>query len=468
MELKSTIFALNDSSPKYRQIYEKIRSFIEHGDITAHEQLPSLRQLAESLQVSRNTTLMAYEQLMAEGYIRGEGRKGYYVNELEPLIGKGLFVSQEHMPTQPQSPNLVDFRADKVDQDHFPLKIWRKIANQVLTREKSFRYGEPFGEACLREQIARYLFQSRGVKTNANAVIIGSSTQQMLIYLGQIMKDEFQSVIVEDPGYDGAREAFEFHHFLLDPLPVDETGADFSLLDKMQSKLIYVTPSNQSPLGVSMPIQQRQMLIQWANRISGYIIEDDYDSEFRYTQNPFPALASIDSTRVIYLGNFSKSFLPGIRLSYMVLPQPLLDRYQKRFIHFESSASLLSQLTMANLMESGEWYSHIKRMRLVYKRKMLHLVSELRENFSHNINIIGEQAGLFVLVRVHLGHSEEWLIQQAALNGVKVYPTSLYYIKNRSEHPIIKLGFSHLSFDEITLGTMRLKEAWTSTAELSI
>jgi GntR family transcriptional regulator/MocR family aminotransferase len=459
--MKNTIFTLNDTYPKYKQIYEKFKSYIEQGYILANEQLPSIRQLADSLLVSRNTTLMAYEQLMAEGYIRGEGRKGYFVNELEPFLLQEKLIAHDKIQAEPIMPLLFNFRADAVDQEHFPLKIWRRIANQVLTLQESFRYGEPFGETCFREQIAAYLFQSRGVKTNANAVIIGSSTQQMLIHLGHILKDEFQSIIVEDPGYDGAREAFQFHRFMLESLPIYETGADFSQLEQMKSQLIYVTPSNQSPLGVSMPIQQRQMLIQWANKINGYIIEDDYDSEFRYTQKPFPALSSIDSTRVIYLGNFSKSFLPGIRLSYMVLPEPLLDRYQKRFIHFESSTSLLSQLTMAKFMELGEWNSHVKRMRLVYKRKMLHLVSELRRRFDQNISIIGEQSGLYVLIKLHLDRSEEWLIHRASLYGVKVYPTSLYFMKNTSDQPIIKLGFSHLSYDEIALGVARLKEAWT-------
>lgn len=456
----NTIFTFKDNSPKYKQIYEKFKSFIEQGDILANEQLPSIRQLADSLQVSRNTTLMAYEQLMAEGYIRGEGRKGYFVNELEPLLFQESLTSHNKRQTESMIPALVNFRADAVDQAHFPLKIWRRIANQVLTLQESFRYGEPFGEECLREQISTYLFQSRGVKTNANAIIIGSSTQQMLVYLGHVLKEEFQSMIVEDPGYDGAREAFQFHRFMLETLPVYETGADFSQLEKTKSQLIYVTPSHQSPIGVSMSIGQRQMLIQWANKMHGYIIEDDYDSEFRYTQNPFPALASIDSTRVIYLGNFSKSFLPGIRLSYMVLPEPLLNRYKKSFIYFESSTSLLSQLTMAKFMELGEWNRHVKRMRLVYKRKMLLLVSELRKQFDQNISIIGEQSGLYVLVKIHLSRSEDWLIHRASLYGVKVYPTSLYFMKNTLDKPIIKLGFSHLSCDEIGLGVELLKEAW--------
>ncbi|MDR7001926.1 PLP-dependent aminotransferase family protein [Neobacillus niacini] len=458
--MNNTVFTFKDNSPKYKQIYEKFKSFIEQGDILANEQMPSIRQLADSLHVSRNTTLMAYEQLVAEGYIRGEGRKGYLVNELEPLLFQDALISHNKKQTESKKPPIVNFRADAVDQTHFPLKIWRRIANQVLTLQDSFRYGEPFGEEALREQISTYLFQSRGVKTDPNAIIIGSSTQQMLVYLGHILKDEFQSIIVEDPGYDGAREAFQFHRFMFETLPVYETGADLSQLEQMKSRLIYVTPSHQSPIGVSMSIQQRQMLIHWVNKMRGYIIEDDYDSEFRYTQKPFPALASIDSARVIYLGNFSKSFLPGIRLTYMVLPEPVLNRYKKHFSHFECPTSLFSQLTMAKFMELGEWNRHVKRMRLVYKRKMLHLVSELRKQFGQNISIIGEQSGLYLLIKLHLNRSEEWLIGRASSYGVKVCPTSLYFIKNNTDNPILKLGFSHLSCDEIELGVELLKKAW--------
>lgn len=458
--MKNTIFTFEDHSPKYKQIYEKFKSFIEQGDIKADEPLPSIRQLADSLHVSRNTTLMAYEQLVAEGYIRGEGRKGYFVNELEPLLVQEARSSSDYGQTEPVPPVRIDFRADVVDQSHFPLKTWRRISNQALTEKDSFRYGEPFGELCLREQIAAYIFQSRGVRTDPNAIIIGSSTQQMLVYLGLVLKHDFSSVIVEDPGYDGAREAFQVNQFTLETLPVYETGADFSHLEQRKSRLIYVAPSHHSPYGVSMPIQQRHALIHWANKLQGYIIEDDYDSEFRYTQQPFPALASIDSTRVIYLGNFSKCFLPGIRLSYMVLPQPLISRYKQQFAHFESTTSLLNQFAMAKFMEEGEWNRHIKRMRLVYKRKMQQLVLELRNHFKQNITIIGEQSGLYVLVKVHLERSEEWLIQQASIQGVKVYPTSHFFITNKTDKPIMKLGFSNLSCDDIQLGVKLLQKAW--------
>lgn len=456
----NTIFALTDSSPKYKQIYEHFKALIEHGDIKANEPLPSIRHLAQSLQVSRNTTLMAYEQLVAEGYIRGEGRKGYFANELEPVLFQEARSSISRKRAEPVQPVRIDFRADAVDQLHFPLKAWRRISNQVLTLQDSYRYGEPFGEWRLREQIAAYLLQSRGVRTDPDAIIIGGSTQQMLVCLGLVLKHEFSGIIVEDPGYDGAREAFRLNGFKLETLPVYETGADVSHLEQRRSRIIYVAPSHHSPYGVSMSIQQRHALIHWAGKRQGYIIEDDYDSEFRYTQQPFPALASIDSTKVIYLGNFSKCFLPGLRISYMVLPQPLLGRYKQQFAHFESATSLLGQLAMAKLMEEGEWNRHIKRMRLVYKRKMQQLVAELRNRFNRNISIIGEQSGLYVLVKVHLERSEDWLIEQASRQGVKVYPTSCFFIHNKPEKPMVKLGFSSLSCEEIELGVQLLHKAW--------
>jgi GntR family transcriptional regulator/MocR family aminotransferase len=458
--MKNIIFALKTDSPKYKQIYEKLKSLIEQGNLKTNEQLPSIRELAHSLHVSRNTTLMAYEQLVAEGYIRGEGRKGYFINALETLLFQEAVNFQNEKQIASLDPIVVDFRAGAVNQQHFPLKIWRRMYNQVLTLPETFQYGSPFGEECLKKQIARYLFQSRGVKADTDSIIIGSSTQQMLIHLAYILKDDYQSIIVENPGYDGARESFAFHQFSFEALSVYETGADLSELSQMNSKLIYVTPSHHSPYGVSMSIQQRQVLIQWITKLEGYIIEDDYDSEFRYTQQPFPALASINSSRVIYLGNFSKSFLPGIRISYMVLPKSLIMRYKNQFLNFESTCSLPNQLAMAKFMESGEWHRHIKRMRLVYKQKMKYVVSQLKNHFAKDISIIGEQSGLYVLIKVHLNYKEDCLIQQAASYGVRVYPTSIYFVNNNIGDATLKLGFTNLSFKEIEKGVGLLKEAW--------
>ncbi|WP_155590798.1 PLP-dependent aminotransferase family protein [Lysinibacillus cavernae] len=454
------IFLFNEKEAKYKQVYQQIKVLITQGTLTPNDSLPSIRKLAETLQVSRNTTLTAYEQLVAEGYIRGEGRKGYFVNALEQV-----FLQEQEQPimSQPKSNTtslLFDFRAGAVDQQHFPMKTWRQMSNQVLQEPSCYQYGEMFGDPLLKEQLVQYLLQARGVSTNIENIVIGSSTQQMLLYLGFLLKDHFPSILLEDPGYNGAREAFQLHHFSIEAMPVLETGAQLDVLTHCQSRLVYVTPSHHFPYGVSMNIQQRQALIQWAQQVDGFILEDDYDGEFRYSQQPFPALASIDPSRVIYLGTFSKSFLPGVRLSYMVLPNALVQPFKERFAQFEQNASSLHQRTMAQFMAQGEWTRHIKRMRMTYKQKMQHLVQELQRQFGQQVTILGEQSGLYVLVKILSPLSEQQLIQRAASYGVKVYPTSPFFLHETAEQPMLQLGFSKLTMEEINLGVERLKEAW--------
>ncbi|TQR37085.1 PLP-dependent aminotransferase family protein [Lysinibacillus sphaericus] len=459
--MEDFIFLFTNEEAKYKQIYQQIKWLIEQRRLTTNDSLPSIRRLAETLHVSRNTTLTAYEQLVAEGYIRGERRKGYFVNEFEKV-----FLQEEEWPSLSQEIKtnsgdvIIDFRAGAVDQQHFPLKIWRQMANQVLPLQKCYEYGDPFGEPLLKEQLVHYLLQARGVHVNEEDIIIGSSTQQMLIYLGFLLKQDFPSVILEDPGYNGARDAFKLHDFQIETLPVSEKGAKLEHLKHLHSRLLYVTPSHHFPYGVSMIIQQRQALIQWAKKVDGYILEDDYDSEFRYTQQPFPALASLDKSRVIYMGTFSKSFLPAIRLSYMVLPKSLVQPYKERFAHFEHNASSLHQLTMGKFMEQGEWTRHIKRMRITYKYKINALVEELNKQFGEKITILGEQSGLYILVKVQTQWSEEQLIQHAQQYGVKVYPTSPYFLQQPSSIPIIQLGFSKLKMEDIILGVQLLRKAW--------
>ncbi|MGE6601326.1 PLP-dependent aminotransferase family protein [Lysinibacillus fusiformis] len=456
------IFLLTDKEAKYKQIYQQMKTLIMEGTLQKNDSLPSIRKLAETLQVSRNTTLTAYDQLVAEGYIRGEGRKGYFVNALEQVFFQEQPQPIRSKPLKDTTAFLVNFKAGAVDQQHFPIKTWRQIANQVLQDSTCYQYGELFGEPMLKEQLAQYLLQARGLYTNNENIIIGSSTQQMLLYLGFLLKENFPSILLEDPGYDGAREAFQLHNFDIEALPVFEAGAQLDSLTTCRSRLLYVTPSHHFPYGASMNIQQRQALIRWAQKVNGYILEDDYDGEFRYTQQPFPALASIDPSRVIYLGTFSKSFLPGIRISYMVLPDALMQPYKEKFAHFEQNASTLHQRTMAHFMAQGEWTRHIKRMRLTYKQKMHCLVQELQQQFGEQITVLGEQSGLYILVKIKSSLSEQQLIQQAESHGVKVYPTSPFFLHQARIEPMLQLGFSTLTMEEIKLGVQLLSKAWSS------
>jgi len=456
--MKQFIFSMNNRTFKYKQIYENIRQLIENGMLKTDEQLPSIRQLAETLQVSRNTTLVAYEQLTAEGYIRSESKRGYFVESYEPIHIQTQKVKSCDKPERERY--IVDFRAGAVDQASFPLKKWRKCANDVLHDSVSFIYGERQGDPYLREQIASYLLQSRGIVTLSDAIVIGSSTQQLLMHVSLLLGKQFSSIILENPGYGGARTVFELQGYEIEAIDVGDKGIKMEQLETLQSKLIYVTPSHQYPTGTTIPIQERQQLLQWAKLNGGYIFEDDYDSEFRYKQHPIPALASLRQDCVIYVSTFSKAFLPSLRLSYMVLPEKLLKEYQVKFASFEQNASSLHQRTMANFIAKGYWESHIRKMRAVYKQKMQMLVQELERRFGEHIQIIGQYSGLYILICFRTTYSEAELIKKAKNHGVKVYPTSVYYITSKSDKVMLKLGFSNCSIEEIQQGVGLLYEAW--------
>ncbi|MFZ7945890.1 PLP-dependent aminotransferase family protein [Neobacillus sp. 19] len=453
------IFPFNRYQPKYIQIYEQFKEIIESNKISSNERLPSIRSLAETLHVSRNTTLQAYELLLAEGYIRSEEKKGYFVNQLEPF-----FINPTSPTLEPKIPkplnHPIDFRIGAIDQEHFPMKKWRQMSNAILKQANSYTYGQSFGEDSFKGEIANYLLQARGLQIKPEQIVVGSNTQQLLLHLSFLLKDIFSSILLENPGYDGAREVFQLQKFQMEAITVTNQGLAMEELPQKESSLFYVTPSHQYPFGTALSIQQRWQLIQWVHQRQGYLIEDDYDGEYRYGQKTFPALASLDATRVIYLGTFSKSFLPAIRLAYMVLPEPLLTSYCAQFGHFEHNASLLHQLTMTEFMKSGEWEKHIKRMRKVYKGKMHFLVEQLKTMFPDQHEVIGTNAGLYVMIKVNTPYSETELIEKALKEHVKVYPTSHLFIENLTTQPHLLLGFANLSSQQIQTGLSLLKKSW--------
>lgn len=458
-EMLPFIISFRSDKPKYIQIYEQIRHQIESKNIIANEKLPSIRTLADNLQVSRNTTLQAYEVLIAEGYIRSVQKKGYFVNQIESFFTKPSTIFKKELQREPVA-DMIDFRLGAIDQEHFPLKKWRQIASGILEQSCCYTYGESFGENILKQELSRYLLQARGMDIDSAQIIIGSSTQQLLFQLGLLLQQNFSSILLENPGYYGVHEVFKLLQLPIESISVTKNGLTLDELTKKNSSLIYVTPSHQYPFGTALSIQQRWKLLQWAHERQGFILEDDYDSEYRYGQKTFPALASLDSTRTIYFGTFSKAFLPGIRLSYMVLPYTLLQSYQQMFQHIESSTSLLHQLTMAEFMRSGEWERHLKRMRKIYQQKMNVLVESIRKHFLQNLNVIGEKAGLYVIISITSDYTEQELIHFALNEQIKVYPTSNLYLEQDDSNTMLLLGFANVSIKQIEEGIARLKKAW--------
>ncbi|MEX3745562.1 PLP-dependent aminotransferase family protein [Lysinibacillus xylanilyticus] len=462
--MNELIFNINRESntPMYQQVYQYIRTQILSGKLERNTKLPSIRQLALQLEVSRNTTQVAYEQLQSEGYIRSENKKGFFV---EATISDETLnyepIREQHHEKNQTDIKTIDFKIGTVDQENFPLKKWRMLTNKIVKDSSMFSYGEKQGDIQLRKALADYLFQSRGVNTSADQIIIGSSTQHLLLLLSLLLKQDYHYLAVEDPGYNVARELFALQSFIIDPIPVKEQGIQVARLLKSPSRLLYVTPTHHFPYGVTIPVNERLKLIQWAKRVEGYIIEDDYDSEFRYIHQPIPSLQSLDSNdRVVYLGTFSKALLPSIRVSYMVLPRRLLSEYKKVLPLLEQTSSSIHQRTLATFMNEGYWYSHLRKMKALYKRKMNLLNRELQKHFKNYVEIKGGSSGIFVIIEVKTKMSEKMLIERAYEHGIAVYPCSKYFSKDIPQYPHIQLGLGNLCEEKIIKGVSQLAKIW--------
>lgn len=458
--VRSLKLHLKNGTPKYQQIYDYIKESILNNTIKSNDKLPSIRQLANDFNVSWNTVLSAYDQLLTEGYIRNsEDNKGYFVNSVQKKHTERIKTNYPIIRKQLPSYS-IKFQPNAVDQESFPITKWRQCTNLAMDQpfiySKDYYQGDPF----LRQQLAYYLFKSRGIDVDAQLIIIGSNKQELLMKIGLLLNKDYKTLICEDPGFDYIQNFSPLFDFELIPMPISRSGTLLKNLPFRSNSIFYTTPTHQFPTGVTMPIYERQKLIEWAYQTNSFIIEDDHDSEFRYNQQPIPALASQDLNHVIYLGSFSESFIPTMRLSYMVLPSKLLNAFQQSFSNVEQTASAIHQRAMAFFIEDGFWESHIRKMRNTYKHKMQLLITALNKAFSDDIEILGKESGLYILLRVTKGYNEKQLIQKAAKYGVKVYPASCLFIRRKPRYPLILLGFGGNTPEEILKGIELLKKAW--------
>ncbi|MRG85947.1 MocR-like pyridoxine biosynthesis transcription factor PdxR [Salinibacillus xinjiangensis] len=462
-------FWLDEQSnePLYLQLYQHIKEEIQYGNVGAGTKLPSIRRLSTHLSISKNTIEAAYQQLISEGYVESKERSGLYVVPVDGDIIPHQNIEQhlfEEDWNHEEKTYTYDFRQGRIDLDHFPFSIWRKLSNQSLLPEHkdTYLYGNPQGEPELRKEIAKYLYHSRGVNCSPGQIIIGAGIQQLLTLFGQLMDMKDKSVAIEDPAYDGAKMVFKSLGFNLHPIPLDDKGINVDHLVRSDAKVVYVTPSHQFPYGMILPYAKRLELLQWMVNTNGYIIEDDYDGEFRYIGKPIPALQGLDSAgKVVYLGTFSKALMPALRMSYMVLPKNLFLTFKEKFSAYEPTVSKIHQKTMQLFMENGHWDRHIRKMRKIYQSKHLTLTSGIQNIMGNKVRIIGSQSGLHILLKVNNNMSEGELIESAIRHEVKVYGTSKYWIdKHHTETPMILLGFGGLTEEQIYEGIVRLNKAW--------
>ncbi|MEJ8547676.1 PLP-dependent aminotransferase family protein [Brevibacillus borstelensis] len=491
----------------YLQLYAYFREEIQTRRLPPGTRLPSVRSISRNLQISKTTVETAYHQLLAEGYIESRERSGFYVVEWEEdgvaapsghnggnaaassfLNGHrqesqqaaenaaavpGALQLPGGLPADSQAAHSVrrqkeniryDFHQARVDADHFPYDLWRKYSNQCMRRENRdiLYYGDRQGERGLREEIARYLQHARGVACTPDQIVIGAGTQILVQVLCFLLTLNGRVVAMEEPGYDGVRAVFQHLGYQVVPIPLDEDGIDVEVLEASGAPLIYITPSHQEPTGAVMPYARRIRLLQWAARSGSYIIEDDYDGEFRYYTRPIPSLQGLDTNeRVIYLGTFSKSLLPSIRISYMVLPPALLQVYGNQLYEYDQTASRIHQETLALFMKSGEWERHIRKMRTLYSKKHEVMLGCLHACFGQRVHVTGQNAGLSVTVEVLSNLSAEELTRHALAAGIRVYPTTRKWMdKPKDSLPAFQFGFGGLSAEDIEQGIRLLAEVW--------
>lgn len=474
----------------YEQIYEYIRQEIREGKLLAGEKLPSTRSLAEYLQVARSTVDYAYDQLMSEGYIEARPYRGYYVCTIEDLLALGeeeLFSPaltgnewgekhaiaagmEEEYQRKHKVPVRYDFSPNGIDMSAFPFSVWKKISREILTGDNRelFAQGEPQGDYELRQTISRYLHSSRGVNCRPEQVIVGAGNDYLLMLLEKILGRHVR-IAMENPTYKRAYRIFQSFAYDIVTVDMDDNGMEVEQLEKEQVTAAYVMPSHQFPTGIVMPVGRRTELLHWARKAENrYLIEDDYDSEFRYRGKPIPALQGADEYgKVIYIGTFSKAIAPAIRVSYMVLPEKLLFKYRQQCYFFSCTVPRVDQRILNVFIRDGYFERHLNKMRKLYRTKHECLLEELRP-YETDFTISGEHAGLHLLLHSNRGISEEALVEKALEKEVRVYGLSESMVerssKGQKEQTIgkatILLGYGALEQEEIREGISLLKDAW--------
>lgn len=464
-------------APLYEKIYEYIKNEIVDGKISKGEKLPSTRLLAKNLSVSRSTVELAYDQLLAEGYIEAEPYRGYFVCDVEALyqleqrnhMQEKLQAGQDWQPGWKTEINHgagsskqkeIDFSPYTIDTQNFPYNVWRKLHKNVLLddREEILLSGDGQGDHELRMAIADYLHQARGVNCVAEQIIIGAGNEYLELLLAQVLGEK-KTVLMDDPTYLQAYRTFSNMGYLVKNIPAEQGSMPIEAVRRENADILYVMPSHQFPLGTVMPLKQRLELLKWASEKEGrYLIEDDHDSEYRYKGKPIPSLQSIDhEEKVIYLGTFSKSIAPSLRISYMVLPQHLLKNYQRYCGFYSTTVSKIQQEVLCGFIRGGYFGRHLNKMRGIYKNKHDFLVSELKKR-PWVENIAGDNAGLHVLVQVDTQMSEEELCERAAEQGIHLMGISEHYIhKPPVSKPVLLLGYGKPDEKRILEGLNRLE-----------
>lgn len=433
--------------PLHAQLVSVIREGILRGRLHSGVRLPSSRDLAAQCGVSRNTVLDAYSQLTAEGYLDGRPGAGTFVSDSLPDAMLRVAAAPVERPrlssqgarftggsTDPGSGQPGPFRLGVPAVDRFPIRVWSRLVAQIWRDASSsvLGYDDDAGFAPLREQVASYASATRGVDCDPSRVIIVSGSQQALDLTARILINPGEGIWIEDPAYVGARRTFVSSGARLHPVAVDGDGMAVSeiSLQPTRARMVYVTPSHQYPLGSTLSLERRIHLLDWASRHDGWIIEDDYDSDFRYTSRPLPSLQGMDrSGRVIYVGTFSKILLPSIRIGYVIAPPSLVPAYRSARVLSGRGTSVVEQAALAEMIRRGQLDRHLRRMRTLYGERQDRLISLIRARSGGLLQVTSSDAGMHLVGWLPEGVSDQRVHELALRKGVEVSPLSAYSVR---------------------------------------
>ncbi len=453
--------------PLYEQLYKYIKNELETGKISAGEKLPSKRELASHLKISIVTVETAYAQLVAEGYITPRPGSGFYAESVQ--VG-GIWNAEKESIYIPEKKlkktYKYNFRTNMVDTKLFPFSTWAKLSREILSEQSPELLSscDPRGTYELRREIARYLKSFRGIEVHPDQIIVGAGSEYLTGLIIQLLGRELVYGI-EEPGYTKIYRIFSANCPYIRSIGLDRYGADCASIEQSGADAVHITPSHHFPLGTVMPAKRKTQILGWAYESENrYIIEDDYDSEFRFSGKPVSAVQSLDTLgRVIYINTFTKSLAPSMRISYMILPPTLLEKFMKELGFYACTVPVFEQLTLAKFMERGHFERHIRRMKKLYRQRRDTLSDCINSCGLKNIvSLSGLDAGLHVLMKVRNSMTERRLVQSAEENDVRVYGLSEYYSFRKDNIPesFVVAGYSGLNEEEIAHGTERLEKAW--------
>lgn len=448
----------------YRQLYSQLKEDILAFKYESHEKLPSKRDMSQHLNISVNSVKAAYEQLLAEGYIYTEERKGYFIEPLEKLIiDPNAQISLNVQEQQIEDAYDYSFSHMSTDISAFPVEVWTKLVKRVFENYDHELSSIPQikGPIELRQSIAKLVSYQRGIQCHPEQIVIGSGTNILLTKLIQLLPDEIK-IAVENPGYSRFRTLIRQTTAQLKPIALDHKGISIEAIKQAQPDATIVTPSHQFPIGIIMPVSRRIDLLNWASQTQSYIIEDDYDSEFKYETDNIPSLFSFDKNeRVIYLGTFSKTLMPGLRMSYMILPINLVKQFDHYNLNMIPDFSTIHALTLNLMIKEGYYEKYVKKMHQIYGKKRETLITHLSNTFTNNIRIKDTRAGLHFIVEVNTPFSYQEIESRAKEMKLELYTLNRFSVKaleKNSSYKTLIIGFSKIKQEQIPQAVQRLKE----------